>query len=285
MTKILPAPTLTEAEARAIANAPLPRTRTTIAHDLRQLGVQEGMVLLVHSAMSKLGWIAGGPVAVIQALLDVLGPEGTLVMPTFSGDYSNPENWRNPPVPAEWFAIIQAEMPAFDPRYTPTRAMGRIAETFRVWPDVMRSYHPNTSFTAYGRYAHPITANHALAFSLGEESPLRRLYDLDAHVLLMGVGYGNNTSFHLAEYRIPHIGRVRNGGPIYADGRRVWQWFEDVDTNDDPFPDMGQDFEKKHPVSVGKIGSAESRLFRQRTAVDFAEQWLPHYYETLGEES
>lgn len=74
-------------EKTVIERAELPRTRQSIADDLRALGVQEGMTLIVHSSLSSLGWVSGGPVAVVQALMDVLTEAGTLVMPTQSGDY------------------------------------------------------------------------------------------------------------------------------------------------------------------------------------------------------
>ena len=84
-------------EMESIKKLDIPLTRDSLAADLRNLGVQPGMTLLVHSSLSKLGWVCGGQVAVIYALMDALTSEGTLVMPTHSGDLSDPEPWENPP--------------------------------------------------------------------------------------------------------------------------------------------------------------------------------------------
>ena len=74
-------------EQEAVDNAPLPRTRQSLADDLRALGVVAGMTLIMHSSLKSLGWVSGGPVAVIQALMDVVTASGTIVVPTKTSDY------------------------------------------------------------------------------------------------------------------------------------------------------------------------------------------------------
>lgn len=258
-------------EAEAIALADVPRTRASLAADLCALGVQAGETLLVHSSLSSLGWVAGGPVAVIQALQDALTPAGTLVMPAFTLHLTDPAGWRRFPVPQQWWATIRAEMPTFDPALTPTRGMGRIAELFRTWPDVRRSNHPHSSFAAWGRHAEFITANHQLTFSLGEGSPLARVYDLNGRVLPLGTE--NNTSLHLAEIRAGKQSTVQFGGPILVDGQQQWVTFDECDYDEETFPPVKAALEGSGAVTLGKASSATAKLMSQRALVDFAVRW------------
>ena len=119
-----------------------PVTRSSLASDLRALGLVEGATVIVHTSMARLGPVIGGAQAVIVALLDTLGERGTLVMPAHSGQLSDPAHWRAPPAPEAWWDTIRQEMPAYDPALTPTRNMGAVAESFRTYPGVRRSAHP-----------------------------------------------------------------------------------------------------------------------------------------------
>lgn len=264
-----------ELEDSVVKATPSPRTRASLAADLRALGVSPGMTVLVHSSLRALGWVCGGEVAVIQALMDALTPEGTLVMPAFCSSHSDPAQWQAPPVPAEWVEEIRATMPAFDPRYSPTSGVGSIPEVFRSFPDVRRSHQPCVSFCAWGRYSADLAGFAPLGDSLGENSPLGRLYELDGHVLFLGTGYETCTSFHLAEYRVPGFPRCLRGGPLMVDGERVWKTYDDLDFNEPVFPEIGAAMEGSSSfVRHGTVGSARSRLFPMRPAVDFAVDWL-----------
>ncbi|KIN00522.1 hypothetical protein OIDMADRAFT_55107 [Oidiodendron maius Zn] len=131
-----------------MASAPLVDplcTRFTIRRDLCKLRVEASDILLVHSSMSNLGFINGGAETVVQALPDTLGPAGTLVDPTHSGDNSDPSEWANPPVLKEWWDKIRRTMPLYNQQTTHTRGMGVIPETVRTWPFAVRSAHPQTS--------------------------------------------------------------------------------------------------------------------------------------------
>ncbi|WP_223701669.1 aminoglycoside N(3)-acetyltransferase [Sutcliffiella deserti] len=264
---------------KAIERVDFPNTINSIIDDLKEIGVKEGMTIIVHSSLSSIGWVNGGEVAVIQALMEVITEEGNLVMPTQSALLSDPSGWERPPVPKEWWQPIRDTMPAFHPAYTPTYAMGKIPETFRNFPGVIRSNHPEVSFAAWGKDKETIIKEHSLEFGLGENSPLAELYKLDCFVLLLGVGYGNNTSFHLSEYRIPYREIVSKGNPIFIEGERVWKTYREIETREELFEEIGREFESNFEVSINKIGLAESRLFSFKQGVDFAEKWLKEYDE------
>ncbi|MFI2639522.1 aminoglycoside N(3)-acetyltransferase [Streptomyces sp. NPDC018610] len=244
-------------------------TRDTIAEALRDLGVRPGESLLVHSSLRSLGWVCGGPVAVVQALLDVLGPDGTLVVPAQSGDLSDPALWSRPPVPEEWWETIRAAMPVYDPEITPTRGVGVIPETVRTWPGAVRSAHPHASFAALGPRAGQLMEGHAANCRLGERSPLAKLETAGARVLLLGSGYDSCTSFHLAEYRIP-APLVEVGRP----GPHGWEVVTEVSISSERFDELGHDFERDRPVVRGRVGAADARLFPVADAVAYAQRWL-----------
>ncbi|MFE9409082.1 aminoglycoside N(3)-acetyltransferase [Streptomyces sp. NPDC006704] len=249
-------------------------TRDTLADDLRTLGVRPGETLLVHSSLTSLGWVCGGAVTVVRSLLDTLGETGTLVVPAFSNDNSDPAHWSRPAVPEEWWEPIRATLPAYDPPTTPSRGVGAVPEAVRTWPGALRSAHPQTSFAAIGPGASRITADHPHDCRLGERSPLARLEEAGARVLLLGAGFDSCTSFHLAEYRVP--------GPtadvsfaVHTPRGRQWLTVRDTDLDSECFGALGTDFERDTDVARGTVGAAACRLFPVRDAVAYARRWLP----------
>lgn len=259
----------------------LPLTVPSLVEEFTDLGVTQGMTLMVHTSMKSFGrWIVGGSNAVILALEKALGESGTLVMPTHTGDLTDPSGWSNPPVPEDWWEIIRREMPAFEPDLTPTRLMGATAEAFRKQHGTLRSNHPQVSFAARGFHAEYITGGHSLSLCLGEQSPLARLYDCDGWVLLIGVGHNRNTSLHLAEYRASYPGKkeMKLSAPCKVNGVRQWITSDDIDFDSDDFPQIGASFERDtNLVLTRKVGEATLRLMPQRALVDYAVKWMENH--------
>jgi aminoglycoside 3-N-acetyltransferase len=255
-----------------------PHTVQSLGLELAALGLTAGDTVLLHSSAHSLGFVAGGVQAVVQALLDVLGPAGTLVVPTHTPDNTDPADWLNPPVPESWWPVIRSEAPGFDPSRTPSRWMGVIAETVRTWPGAVRSDHPNVSFAAVGAQALSVTGEHQLDDSLGEHSPLGAVYRLDGKVLLLGCGHDSNTSLHLAEWRQKSAPRGVKGASVRRpDGAAEWISWTDVVDNTDDFEQIGAAFEVAVGLSVGPVGDAEARLMPQRALVDFAADWMDEH--------
>ena len=265
-----------ETEGSVVKYTTKPNTITSLKRDFEALGVKPGANIIMHSSLSKIGWTIGGSVSVIRAIMQTLTPKGTLVMPAFSGENSDPSNWEHPPVPEHWWDTIRKEMPAFDPQITPPRGLGRVIDTFRTWPGVLRSNHPVSSFVAWGKNANFIIDNHELKADLGENSPLSRLYDLDGQTLLIGVNHYNNSSLHLAEYRSDFPGKKHQmtASAIMVNKQRKWVEWEELDIINEDFDQLGKDFESKINYKPGKIGLADGRLISIRDSVDFGVEWL-----------
>jgi aminoglycoside 3-N-acetyltransferase len=263
-----------------------PITVESLTVDLQDMGVQPGTVLLVHGAMSALGWVCGGQVAVLAALMQALTPAGTLVMPTHSSHFSDPANWRHPPVPESWWSAIRASMPAFDPAITPSRGMGVIPEAFRTLAGVRRSYHPTTSFAAWGHHAEEIVRHQALDDPLGDESPLARIYELRGEVLLLGVSHSNNTSLHLAERRAfgEHQTRIHTGSPILGPAGRQWISYAEPAVDEEDFERLGAEYARASGALVtGRVGLARALRMPQQDLVDFGVTWLQANRGPAGE--
>lgn len=261
----------------------VPGDSRALAAQFENLGLTAGSTVLVQASMRKVAPDSGDASTVLKALLDVLGCDGTVVVPTYtSWNSKSSKTYRDAVAdlsPHQADAYLRS-LPAFDPRTTPSSGMGELAEAVRTYPGAYRSTHPQTSFAAVGRRARVITAIHDLTCHLGPRSPLGALYESAALVLLLGVGYNVCTAFHLAEYRYgprpkrPYECRVA-GWP--GDG---WTSFDDIELDDSQFGLIGKEFEAAQTASdratlrIGTVGRAETRLFALQDAVDFTQSWM-----------
>lgn len=241
-----------------------------------ELGIKKGQNVMVHTSLSSLGFVCGGPQIVIEALINAVGEEGTIMMPTQSWKNLDPDigvHWEEP---KEWYQIIRDNWPAYDKRITPTNTMGQVAEMFRSWPGAMRSDHPARSVAAWGKNAEYLTKDHDLSNIFGKGSPIDRLYNLDGYVLLIGCGYDKNTSIHLADAVADYPSKHNeiNSSAVMVNGERKWVSYETLAVDGEDFVQIGEDFEKTHEVKTTVVGNAVLRFMRQRDIVDYAVKWI-----------
>lgn len=251
-------------------------TKEIIVNELKKIGLEKNDVVMVHTSLKSMGYVCGGAQTIIEALIDVVGPEGTIMMPT--------QSWKNldPEAGVHWDAdesdwqLIRDNWPAYDKDITPTNTMGAVAEMFRTWPGSIRSDHPARSVCAWGKYADYLTRDHDLSNIFGEGSPLAKLYELNGKVLLLGVGYDKNTSIHLADVRAKYPGKhnCTEYSAIMENGIRVWKKYDTLFVDGEDFDAIGAAFEEHKDVKKGTIGNAVIRLMSQRELVDYAVQWM-----------
>ena len=149
--------------------------------DLKNLGVIEGDVLLVHSSLKSLGKFINKAAIVTEALLAALGKNGTLLMPTLSYETAGKNN------------------PNFDVDKTPS-CVGGLTQCFRVREDIIRSIHPTHSVAGIGNKAKLLLSEHHLDDTpAGKHSPFSKLKDVNGKVLFIGCGLRPNTLMHAVE--------------------------------------------------------------------------------------
>lgn len=156
-----------------------PVTRAQLGQAFRDLGLTAGSSLILHSSLSSLGHVEGGAETVIDALLDVIGDTGNLMLPTFNYTQPIPETY-------------------YDPATTPCQT-GIIPETGRKHAGAVRSLHPTHSVAVIGPKAVALTQDHLAGRAFGIGSPLDRLAQMGGEVLLLGVGHSSNSLIHVAE--------------------------------------------------------------------------------------
>ncbi|MDH6610106.1 aminoglycoside N3'-acetyltransferase [Streptomyces sp. SAI-208] len=222
--------------------------------------------LMVHASLSGTRL---SPTQVRDALLDALGPRGTLVVPAFTPENSDSSRAHRALVAhlsAEEAEEFRASMLPFEPDATPCPSMGALAECVRSTPGAVRSAHPQTSLAAIGPRAGELLAGHDPHCHLGERSPLAKLYDADAQVLLLRVGFEVCSAFHLAEYRMTPRPPLREYRCVLGD-KGNWVTYQDLTLDDGDFAEAGARLPDELLVRREWSGRPVT-LFGMRAAVD-----------------
>jgi aminoglycoside 3-N-acetyltransferase len=258
-------------------------TRSRIVRDLRSLGLEAGQVVMLHASVKAVGWVVGGPDVVLDALLEVLTPAGTLMMYIAweDGTYEM-RGW-----PEEKRQAYLDECPGFDASTSRAhRKWSVLTEYLRTRPGARRSGNPEWSMAAVGEKAGWLTKDHPMNHGAGPGSPMARLVEAGGKVLLLGAPLTAVSLLHYAEYvaRVPNKRSVRYSEPVMQEGRREWVEIEELDSEDgiadwpgpggDYFTAIMQEFLSSGRGRQGLVGAGESYLLDAAELVDFAARWM-----------
>lgn len=228
-------------------------TAAEIRGGLRALGLRAGDRVIVHGSLSSIGWVEGGADAVVDALLDVVTADGTVLMPTFTS---------------------RADEDPFHPERSPSLT-GQITEALRTRPDAVRSDHPTHSVAAVGADAASLTRDHEPMASLGKGSPVHRMIEAGASILLLGVDHTSNSSIHVAEALtdLPYRDQTRTARSVDDDGE-----VEAVTANSvhcsDGFGSVETVAERAGILTRGVVGNAAVQLMDGAELVSLVAELL-----------
>ena len=215
----------------------------------KEIGLKAGDTVLVHSSYKSFGGVEGGPQVVTEALLDVLTPEGTLIMPAFSFDFNKGKPW--------------------DVRSSQSQ-MGIITELARNDPRFKRVFHPTYSFSIAGKHADELTSVRYTS-SYERISVFGRLRDLDGKIMVIGLTYNNSMTFfhHIEQMEGVDYRYIKYfTGEVTDENGKTWVDTFDMLVRDiekgvhtmvDP---MGSLLEQRGVIQSLKIGEADVKLMR-----------------------
>lgn len=231
-------------------------SKNQIVRTLIELGILEGDIVLLHSSLTSIGHVIGGVDAIIDAFLDVVGEEGTLIMPAFTDNVLDP------------FDVLKTQSD-----------VGIITEIFRKREGVLRSLHPTHSVCAIGKHASYITKDHNLsATPCGRISPFYKVRELKGKIVLLGVDMNRNTMIHAVEEEadVPYLVEcfiVPAPTFIKDDGKKTFEIKK--------FPSGHRDFLKITPLLRENHLMREAFLGKATVKVIGVEKFFKYVLEIL----
>jgi len=237
-----------------------PVTHEGLSVGLRRLGLQSGDRVIAHSSLSSFGVVEGGAQTVIEAILAVIGPQGTLMAPHFfSPHYEGDFDHRNPP-----------------PTYC-----GAVPRLLRTWPGAVFSFHPSHPMVVVGPDAEQLTRDHYRVSAVGKNSPADRLAKMGGKVLLLGVTQWVNSMIHVGEayaavpyWGQPHPDRRRGRWAIMPDGQRAWVPLPETPGDSAGYHRLDPFLIERGLIAFGLIGRARCRLMAGQALIDAVVEFL-----------
>lgn len=242
-----------------------------LTRQFKQTGLKQGDTVLIHSSLKSFGYVEGGAGTVVRSLMDTVGDEGTLLVPTLTG--SREDSAAKPPV--------------FDVSRTPCWT-GIIPETVRTMKGARRSLHPTHSVAAIGRLNEFLTSGHENSKSpCDESSPYYKNALVKGYIMLAGVDQESNTSIHSCEEiaDVPYhlqTNAVQISMTDY-DGKKIFvtNRLHNWDKPATDFNKLEELFEKKGIMKKYRIGNSMIRLINACDMLDLTIELLINNPEYL----
>ena len=243
-------------------------SRQDLVCELNDASIGEVRLLLMHSSLHSLGRVEHGADSVVDAVLEVIGDDGTLMVPTFN--------------------YTLGELDLFDPDQVPSQC-GIVTETLRQRPEAIRSLHPNYSVAAIGKDAEPLTREHWRAESVGVGSPIDRIAREDGYIFLLGVKHDADSTMHVGEAYAQAAYRGVRFDPTWprtAQVRTPSGDLVELSLNDEPgcstgFGMIEAPLREKGMIRDFKIGQAKCQLVKGLDVIETTMEILENRMDAL----
>lgn len=234
-----------------------------LLNDIKNLGIKKGDKIVVHTALSKIGWVEGGPKAVCEAFMTAVGKEGILMMPSFGFGVEFEESGSG------IFDVLNS-----------ISIVGAVAECFRSMDGVYRSYDPTHSICAWGDNALDYVSKHHLVSTMDYGSPLAILEKNGGKAVMIGCP-GSNTFHHIVEVTnsvaclgkrtVQYPAKLPSGKEVKLRG---WGWRNGICpiTDDNCF--YYDEMKNRQLINIGLIGHAETWVFKLSDCRNVLEEYL-----------
>ncbi len=238
-----------------------------------QAGITAGDTVVVHASLKRVGWISGGANTVVDALMRVLGPDGTLIVAAQYTANLDP-GLLEQPIDPNAAQLLRASQPPFRQKATHLPTMGALTMAVQLDERSKMSDHPTCAVMALGKHAKWITADHPLTPAFGPGSPYDKARELNAKVLLIGVEYAVVSALHTVQVQtqsVPWVIHSAMMGPLDAPHRTSYL---DLAYSTEGFNALGKAFEHAHAVTVTPLGQTVMRSFLLKDLLGFAKMWM-----------
>lgn len=248
-------------------------TKADFVDFLKNMGISKGMILYVQSNILDFAFINGGNQTIIEALQDVVGYEGTIVMSSFSEHLIDPACDTRYQFERDVYDEMRESMQSFHKKRTP--ADHDLANQLMRNDAVYRSNHPTHSCVAWGKYAKLMCDKHPLHFSLGKDSFLDKVCEMNGYVLLLGIGYKYCDIFKYAATIVGKAPVKIMSCPIDKKGKTEFVDILDIDYSNKGISNIKDMLEERSVVKDSFIANAHCRFFKAKEAANLA---LAYYH-------